>query len=314
MHKLCLSLLFVIMGCGTLQKWAIRSSSPVFKQTSQDLLLEGNWEFFRASTPGNLKFLELMWHQDKANLILLSVLVKGYAGYAFAVPETLLMGDELAGIDESPWKKETLSFYTRAFDFGLYYLKQKGISRKELLGDETSLKAKLNDELDEDDFAALLYTAQSWGSLINLQKDNMALVSQVPKVKVLFDWVCEKDPSIDQNVCDIFYAQYEASRPKMLGGDPQKAEKLYLAAIKKHPQHLLIRINYLQYLVLPGFDQEKYEIQTLALKTEFKSWEDLNRDELIDRSPYKTAKNLNLYNAIAKKRFELMEKYKSTLF
>lgn len=314
MQWLYLLLLTSLIGCSSMQKWAVRSSSPMFQRSSDSLLKEGNWEFFRTSAPGNIKFIELLWEQDQENLVLLSVLIKGYAGYAFSVPETLAFGDELAGIDESPWKKEAIYFYTRALDYGLLYLKKKEISHKDLLdANEVKLAQKLKD-LEEDDVMALLYTAQSWGSLINLQKDNIALVSQIPKVKVLFDRVCKLKPDIDQNVCDIFYAQYDASRPKMLGGNPERAEKLYQEAILKHPKNFLIRISYMQHLLLPAFEQEKYEKEATALKHEIASWEDMNRDDLINKSPYRKSKELNLYNAIAKKRFELIEKYKAKIF
>jgi len=308
-----LPLVFMISGC-SLQKLALKSSTPVFERSVDGMMREGNWEHFKNSSPSNLKFLELLWEQDRSNLKMLSALIKGYAGYTFGVHETLTFGDELAGVDDSPSKKEAIFFYTRVLDYGLFYLDKKGLSRGELLSNnEEHLTAKLK-ELSEQDATALLYTAQSWGSLINLQKDNIALVSLVPKVKMLFDRVCKLRPDIDQNVCDIFLAQYEASRPKMLGGNPENAEKLYLAAIKKHPQHLLIRLNYIQYLLLPGFEAEKYEQQAVILREEFAKWGDLNRDSLENRSSYRNVQELNLYNSIAKKRFELIEKYKSKIF
>jgi hypothetical protein len=315
MKHVLVGLLFLFAGCGTFQKWGIRSISPVFKKGSDHLTRERSWDFFKESTPANLKFLELLYYEDQNNLTLLSLLVKGFAGYAFAVPETLAFGEELEGIENSTWRQEAILQYTRAFDYGLLYLNKKSISSKELLGvEDHQLEKHLSKELDEDDLSAVLYFAQAWGSLINLQKDNIALVAQVPKVKVLFDWVCGLKRDIDHGVCDIFYAQYEASRPKMLGGNPENAEKLYLAAIKKRPHHLLIRLGYIQYLILPSFDQEKYEKISPELVSEFEKWGSLGRDSLEDSSEYKGDQEINLYNAIAKKRFEMIEKNKKKLF
>ena len=314
MNWFLLPLLLSLYGCGTFQKWAMRSTNPVFVKTSHDLLQEGHWEFFRDSSPGNLKLMELLWQQDHENLELLGVLIKGFSGYAFAIPETLYLEDEIKGIEESRWKKEAIVFYTRSLDYGLYYLHKKGIKREDLLSNnENKLKEKLKG-LGEDDYMALLYTAQSWGSLINLQKDNVALVSQVPKVKILFDFVCNKKPDIDQNVCDIFYAQYESSRPKMLGGNPEKGEKLYLEAIKKHPRNLLIRVSYIQYRLIPGFKEEEFQREAVLLSEEFSKWENLNRDALENRSSYKDIPELNLYNSIAQKRFQIMNKLKNKIF
>lgn len=308
-----LPLVFMISGC-SLQKMALRTSTPLFEKSNDGMMREGNWEHFKASSPANLKFIELMWEQDKDNLDLLGVLVKGYAGYAFGVHETMAYGDELAGVEDSIWKKEAIFFNTRSFDYGLLYLEKKGLSRADLLSADDKKLAQKLEQFSEDEATTLLYTAQAWGSLINLQKDNIALVSLVPKVKILFDHVCKLRPDIDQNVCDIFFAQYEASRPKMLGGNPENAEKLYLAAIAKHPQHLLIRLNYIQYLLVPAFDAEKYEQQAVILREEFAKWGDMNRDSLENLSPYRNLQDLNLFNSIAKKRFEFIEKHKAKIF
>jgi hypothetical protein len=306
-------LFFWLSGC-SLQKMALRSSTPIFEKSSKGLMEEGNWDFFRASSPGNLKFLELLWQQDKENLKLLAVLIKGYSGYAFAVPETLAFQDALSGQEDSTWKNKAILFYTRALDYGLIYLEKKNITREILLShDERQLKKKLKN-INEKDLIGLLYTAQAWGSLINLQKDNVALVSQIPKVKLIFDRVCKLKPDIDHNVCDLFYAQYEASRPKMLGGNPEYAEKLYLEAMAKHPKNLLIRISYIQYLLLPAYAEEKYSKQADFLRAEFSKLNDLNRDALENKSPYKDVKELNLYNGIAEKRFFIIEKYKDKIF
>ena len=147
-----------------------------------------------------------------------------------------------------------------------------------------------------------------------MQKDNVALVSHVPKIKFLFDWVCKKEPDIENGVCDIFYAQYEASRPRMLGGNPEKAKLLYAEAIKKRPKHLLLRLGFIQYSLMPSFDLEGYDKEAKILKEEFAKWGNLNRDTLEDTSEYKAVEHLNLYNAIAQKRFEFIEKNKKRIF
>jgi hypothetical protein len=310
-----LPLLLVLTGCGTLQKWTIRSNSSIFQKSGDRMTQESSWEFFRDSAPGNIKFMEMLSLQDPDNMTLLSTLSKSYAGYAFAVPETLALEDTLLGKDNSSARREALVHYTRALDYGLAYLSKRGIAPEKLLSwQEEELKKALNKELKDKDLTAVLYTAQAWGSLIQMQQDNMALVANVPKVKVLFDWVCNKKPDIDNGVCDIFYAQYEASRPRMLGGNPQKAAELYKQAMVKHPKNLLIRIGYIQYLLLPGFEEELYEAQARILKQELARWGDLNRNTLRNTSEYRQHEDLNLYNAIARKRFEIIEKNKTKIF
>lgn len=293
----------------------LRTTSPLFKNAGDLMILERDWNFFRASAPSNLKLNELLYLQDKGNKVLQLSLIKGYAGYAFAVPETLAFEDELTGVENSEHRLEAIDMYTRSFDYGLDYLQGRGIKKEKILAmSEDELLEALEQSLTEKDYPAALYTAQSWGSLINFQKDNMVLVAQVPKVKTIFDWVCKKNPDIENGICAIFFAQYEASRPRMLGGDPEKAKVLYGKAIKENPRNLLIRLGRIQYLILPTQEGEEYEKEATILKRELAKWGDLNRDELGNHSPYRAHEEFNLFNAIAKKRFEIIERNKTKIF
>lgn len=308
-------LLLLLASCSSVQKMALRGTTPVFVEAGDKMLLERDWNFYRESAPGNLKFLETVYLQDKDNIELLATLIKAYAGYAFTVPESLALEDELSGAEESVHKKTAISFYTRALDYGLDYFNRRGVTRKSLLDhNEKDLEKILEDKFKKKDYSAVLFTAQAWGSLINLQKDNVALVSHIPKVKVLFDWVCRRDPNIENGVCDIFFAQYEANLPRIAGGNPEKARELYQNAMKKHPKHLLIRQGYIQYSLLPAFDKEAFDQEAKVLVEELSKWDDMSRDNLEDRSEYKAVEHLNLFNAIAKKRFEIIQKYQNKIF
>jgi hypothetical protein len=309
-------LLFLLLfSCGTVQKMGLRTVAPLFKNAGDLNSRERDWNFFRASAPANLKMAELLYLQNLDNKTYLHALVKGYAGYAFGVSETLMLNDELSGADSSENRREAIIMYTRSLDYGFDYLEKQGIKRNEVLTfSEDDLLKKFDRELSEDDYSVVIYTAQAWASLINLQKDNMNLVSHIPKVKTFFDWVCRKDPKIELGVCSIFFAQYEGSRPKMLGGNPEKGRILYEEAMAKHPKNLLIRMGYIQNMLLPAFDKELYEKEAKILTEEFAKWEDLNRDDLQNHSLYRVKEDYNLFNAIAKKRFEIIEKNKSKIF
>lgn len=301
-----LIILALLGSCSSIHKMGVRSVSPSFEESAAHLTQERSWEFFKDATPGNIKFLEHFVLNDPTNLILRRVLIKTYVAYAYAVPETLAYDDQLALTEDLKHQQEATVHYTKALDYGLEYLSKKEISRKNLLTlDEDKLIKKLKRETSRDDLLAILYTAQAWGSLIKLHKKDLP---QMARVKVLFDYVCEEDPSIENGACDLFFAQYESSR------DSQKGKQLFLKAMEKYPKHLLIRVSYLQHVSLPTFDQEEYDKQALILKDEFHKWEDLNRDNLENTSSYKGQERLNLYNAIARKRFEIMESHKSKTF
>lgn len=315
MVRLIFFFLIFLSSCSSLQKWAVRRSSPVFHEASEQLTKEDSWEFFRKSAPGNLKFIELVYLTDPDNLGLLPAVIKAHAGYAYGVPETLVFEDEILGRENTSHRSEAIHHYTRALDYGVFYLGKRGVSREDLLTlPEEKLREKLREETDGDDLVAMIYMAQSWGSLINLQKDNVALVAQVPRVKILVDHVCQMKPEIEHNICAIFLAQYEASRPRMLGGNPDRARELYREAMEKNPYHLLIPVNLIQYMTIPAMDEDEYEQLAPRLRAEFVEWAKKDRSNLKDESRYHKHRDLNLYNAIARKRFDIIERNKKKIF
>ncbi len=308
MRTILVAMLMTSMGCSSIEKLAMRSATPLMVSGADKFSHERNWELFREAMPGNLKFYEVLYLQDIDNLELLGAVVKGYAAYAFGVAETLAMSDEFDGFDDSYNKQNAIALYTRALDYGLDYMQKKGVKRNDLLTfSESDLKKKLSKTFDRKDYKVMLYTAQAWGSLIKLQKENLELAAHTPKAKFLFDWVCSKDDSIENGVCDIYFAEYAA-------GFPEKSKQLYIAAINKRPLSLLIRISYIQNIVLPAKDVGAYEAEARILKDEFLKWGNLNRDKLDDNSDYKSQEHLNLFNAIAQKRFYIIEKNKKKIF
>lgn len=302
MHQLwLLTALLALTGCSSMTKMALRSQAPLFEGGSKTLEEERSWEWFREATPGNIQFMETMLGQDPENHILRRTLIKAYAGYGYGVFETLALREQILSLEEREFEGRARDMYRRALAHGEIYFGQKGVRFQ--VNDEEALQKSLKKNLSKDDFVSLIYFAQAWGGLINLQKSDMGLVSQVPKVKLLFDFVCKQVPDIEQGVCALFYAQYEASRPRMLGGNPELGKTLFEKFIEKFPEHQLARLNYLQFSVLPRMDEEAFGQVEKELERGFAAWETGSG-----------AKRLNLYNAIAKKRWDIIKSNKKSLF
>ena len=118
----------------------------------------------------------------------LATLTKGYAGYAFAVNETHYLQDLYEEKDESVHKDKAVINYSKAMEYGLRYLSKEGLTYQMLqksVSDKNGVVGLLEDNIDDDtrDLEVVLFTAQSLASMINLQKDKMTLVSQLPIAK-----------------------------------------------------------------------------------------------------------------------------------
>jgi hypothetical protein len=307
-------------SCSSLHKVAINSASGLLYNASGAVESESNLEMIRLSLPGNLTLIEGLLHESKENDDILATLTKGYVGYAFSINESDLMIDEYENKKTDFSKVQALRNYSKALSFGVRYLKEKNIDWNELItnANENSLimhqlDRRLSD--DQKDLETVMFTAQALGAMINLQKDNMGLVAQLPIVKILFDWVCMKNPSINFGTCDIFNGTYEAGRPKMLGGNPEKAKEIFEKAILKHPHNWLIRSSYIQYYLIPQSDEVGFKIQMDALKDlseKFNKYQIYNVEKV--NSEWAREERIRFYQAIGINRYEIFEKYKKQLF
>lgn len=299
---------------------AVGTTASLLSKAAYEMETESNWENFKNGVPANLKTIEGLLYIDPENEDLLSALVKGYAAYGFAVHETLYLKDMLLETDKNFHKNQALMYFTKALNYGKRYLKVNGIEFNSFISNANEKNYtinSLNDELSGDlrDVETVVFMGQALGSLINLQKNRMTLVAQLPITKSLFDWSCSKRPDVANGICDIYYATYESSRPRMLGGNPAKGKKLFLEAIKKYPDNWLVRMSYIQYYLIPMMDEEGYKDQKFFLRSAKKKHETnvIYNGKNSKDSTFAKAR-LRFYQALAIKRFDIVNKIEKEIF
>ena len=317
---LILTASFILVSCGSLNKAAVRTTSEILYTASFDIESESNWENFEKSVLPNLKMAEGMLSLQPENPDLLATLTKGYAGYALAVNETLWMDDLYSNKMESAHQDQAIANYSKAFEFGLRYINLKKIEYRDLslkMNDEGAIANLLEKNFDSEslrDKEAILYSAMSLSSLINLQKNKSSLVAQLPIAKQMMDWVCNKDPKIASGACGIFYGAYESSRPKLLGGNPQKGQEHFLKVLKEFPENHLARVLYIQHYIVPSLEENLFKEQMSFLQEQEnkfnESWPWTKKKKELTPAE----KRLRLYQAIAFKRFNILKKYVKELF
>lgn len=301
---------------------AVNSSSGLLYSASSEVEAEPNYELFKIGVPGNLILMEGLLSEAPENKNILATLTKGYAGYAFAVNESDMLGEEWGELKTETGKSQALFNYTRALNFGFRYLKLHNIELNDLvskMNEPQGIAHFLDERLSSDkkDLNLVFFTAQSFAALINLQKDNISMVAHLPIAHAMFDWVCMKDPKINYGMCDIFYGAYESGRPKMLGGNPEKGKEIFLHAIENHPDNWLIRTSYMQYYLIPQNDKEGFDQQMEFLKSkqaEFNAFHVYSTDPKVGEISWNREPRLRFYQALALKRFELMNKYQKQFF
>lgn len=313
-------LLLSLSGCSSfIQKTAVRTTGDLLAVSSNEMKSEMSWEFFRDSTPANLKMAEGLLFVDPENANILLTLTKGFGGLGFGVYETQSLVENYGEKEMRPATNQTIYAYSKGVRYGLRWLASQGIVVKTLLkssNEAGKVHQILDNELDSTDqknLEGVFFTAQSWAGLINLSKTEPELLSQFPLVKQLFDWVCSASPKFEHGACDVFYGAYYASRPKMLGGDIQKGLTHFQKAIAQNPDNLLPRVSLLQFYAIPFEEEEVYREHSKIIKDYQKKFEEMSTFS-VNRPESKLTGTTNLFNAIAIERFKIMQKFEKEFF
>ncbi len=323
-YHLIILISVLAVGCSTVRTITVNTTASIMQKASSGMELEQSWEYFRNSTPANLKTLEGLYYLESDNLDLLVTLTKGHSAYGIGVYETILLEKRYCDRPHGEIKKYALYHYSQAIRYGLEYFKSKGLDLRTF---RRSLKENSQKQIeiwseylsldDSKDVSVLFFMAQAWAGLIYLQQNNIELMSQLPYVMAIAEWVCSKHPDFYYGACGVLQGAYYASKPKIYGGDPEKGKKYFLEAIKKWPGNAFNMTAYLQYMVIPQMDESTYNEYKSTLEQLFscleknKQWGGIwsENGDCKNVDPH-----MNLLNAIARERFDAITNCEDKLF
>jgi hypothetical protein len=101
---------------------------------------------------------------------------------------------------------------------------------------------------DDEPRFALFWTGFSWGGLANFSKDSPDSIVEIPRIEALMKRVKELDDNYYYGGPHLFLGALYASRSKMLGGQPEEAQKEFESAIaESHGKFLMAKVLYAQY-------------------------------------------------------------------
>ncbi|PIK15044.1 TRAP transporter TatT component family protein [Halobacteriovorax sp. JY17] len=320
LQVLSLFTLLLLNSCGTVQNIAVGTTGSLMYEATKGLETQGNWENFKDGTLANLTLIDGLLHLKPSDSELLVTAIKGYTGYAFAVNETLFLKDYYQDKIKSENKNQAIYNYAKAFGYGLRFLESEGISWDTLVRSQNQdggVVEVLDNHLSKNmlNYEGVLFAAQALGGMINLEKTDMTLVANLPIVKGMFDWVCANEPTINFGTCKIFYGTYEAARPKMLGGNPEKGKEIFLELIAEQPNNWLARVAFIQYYIIPMLEEDDYKSQKYFMETALRK----HYKELLGKPNRPIEKDfseprLRLYQSLAIKRYEIIKKFEEDLF
>ena len=232
-------LLPVIAFTGCVQTIAVTTVGNIASDGFSAITEEGDLSFAEQALPGNIKLLEVMLKNNPDNERLLTLVSQGYSSYAL-------------GYLEDSLQDRARDFYKRGRDFGLRMLRQDAGMGRALDGTIDDLRAALATR-DKDLVPAAFWTAFGWGSYIYLSLDNMDAIGDLPRAEALMEFVAKHDSSYYFGGAHVFLGTLFGSRPRMLGGNPERAKAHFETAL---------RLNGGKFLMTYVYYARSYAVQT----------------------------------------------------
>lgn len=279
-------------GCKSfLNRFTVNSTAPVLKAGARALDEESDMQFARDAAPASLKTVETFLVTAPDNRDLLEVTAKGYAEFTFGFLEDdyEATGDN----DEEARSKiaaRATTFYDRAYNYALRICALDEERFPEAMkGDPAALEKLLKERFtSKEDVVGLHWAGLSMGSGINMNKDDMDRVADLPKVILLLERAHALDPSYAHYAPAIALGTVFASQGKAMGGDPDRAKKMFEEAIAgTNGQYLMAKALYARFYATVAQDRPLFE-KTLK--------------EVLDANAAQLPADLRLANELAKRR------------
>jgi hypothetical protein len=224
--SLSLVLAATLAGCD-MGAFTVDTTTKVLVRAQPALQQESDYDLAARALPGTLKTVESFWVVNP-NEDLTKILMEGFCQYGTGFVE-----DEW---EEAQVKKDFDGMEYQAERATKMYLRCMNYALRDLGGDWQAHIFGTTDEVnnlvahaDSDKRTSLMWAAVGLASAINMNKDKMDLVAQLPTAKAMLqkvlEWDAKSEPSDKMLAAlpHVAMGMLYSSTAKDMGGDPVKA-------------------------------------------------------------------------------------------
>jgi hypothetical protein len=229
-----------LAGC-SLNRLAVRSTASVIDKGLPAIYRERDPQFAREALPANLKLMEVLLESDPGNQALLLDAAMGFCGYGFMFIE-----------DENEARASGL--YLKGGGYALRALELKGAVK------DGAVEPRA---LDADTAPVAFWHTFCRAAYVNLNRDDPDAVAELPKIMPVAERVAELAPDYYYNGAYAMLGTYYALRPKILGGDPEKAKLNFDAALRGGGAGFLLNAYMAARMYAVAAQDEEYFVKTL---------------------------------------------------
>lgn len=248
--QLCkrISLLFLpitlLAACASGKTMTVAATASLLEDVAKASYKQSDLNLIRQGMPSYLMLIDGMVEALPGNKRLLVSAAQLYAAYASAFVQ-----------DEN--KEYAAALYARARAYALRALEQNGF-KSPASRPFDDFEIGLHD-LGKKDVPYIFWAASCWGSWISLNQGSMEAMAELPRVELMMKRVLELDEAFYYGGAHIFMGVLDASRPRIAGGDLDRARDHFLRAIDLgNGKFLMARIYYADYYAKKTFDRELF--------------------------------------------------------
>jgi len=271
-----LLVIFLSTACASNKTMTVGATASLLEDIAKSAYRQSDLRLVREGMPSYLMLIDGMVEAVPDNERLLISAAQDYASFASAFIQ-----------DED--KEYANVLYARAKEYALRALEQIGF-RNPLSKSFDDFEKDLN-TLGKKEVPYIFWAASCWGNWISLNQDSIEAVAELPRVELMMKRVLELDEGFYYGGAHIFMGILNAARPKMAGGDLNRAKNHFLKAIELgRGEFFMTYIYYANYYAKKALDKALF-ISTL---------------ETVLKTPADTIPDLTLLNTVAHRKAKKM--------
>lgn len=216
-----------LAGCNMVT-FATNQTADVLAVAAPSMAMESDIDLAREAAPGQLKTVEGFWFASPKNRKLIRLLAQGYCEYAFGFLDSDLEALTMAGREDETLRRRTTGLYQRCTAYGLKLLDRSW--EQAITGPIAAFRDKVA-HAGKGQVEGMFFTALGLASAININRDNLAMVADLPRARMMFERIVQLDETFDNAGAHTALGMMYAGQGTDVGGDPAKGRAHFDRAI-----------------------------------------------------------------------------------
>jgi hypothetical protein len=219
-----------LAGCNMV-KFTTNQTADILAVAAPSMAMESDVQLAREAAPGQLKTVEGFWVVSPDNRKLIRLLAQGYCEYTFGFLESDLEGLTMAGRDDETTetlRQRATGLYQRCMAYGLKLLDHSW--EQAMTGSLAAFRDKVA-HAGKGEVEGMFFTALGLASAININRDNLAMVGDLPRARMMFERIVQLDETFYNGGAHMALGMMLAARGTDVGGDPTKGREHFDRAI-----------------------------------------------------------------------------------